>query len=252
MDFTFVPVSAFVQADSQQPNPQANGVFVGNVGAGLLAWAAPIGQITSGAITAQIGNPQVVTLTAVTGTYLGVNWVLAVGQTLVIEPNTPNQEATVITSVNTATNQVQCVIRRNHTPVVGANGQFGITAAAYFLDQARSSMDPDGGSPQGAAQVQLAAIDPVTGHLAGARAATADGQPAANASVASQGLINLFGTVDRLRTVGAGRLDTSDQDILAAILIELRTITMVLVEGLSTQTDPDDYRSAVSVDYPVN
>lgn len=252
MDFTLVPVSTFVQADSQQPSPTANGLFIGNVGAGLLAWSAPIGAVTSGAITANIGVAQAITLSATTGVYLGVTWSLAVGQTLVLEPNTPNQEAVVITAVNTTINQVQGIFRKNHTPVMGSNGLLVITAAAYFLDQARSSMDPDGASPQGAAQVQLAAIDSVTGHLFGARSATADGQPPGNASIVSQGLVNPAGTIDRSRTDGAGRSSTSDQDLLAQILIELRTMNLMLAEGLATQTDPDDYRATVQIDYPLN
>jgi hypothetical protein len=243
MDFTFVPVSAFVQADSQQPNPQANGIFVANAGAGLLAWQAPIGSVTSGAITGLISAPQTITLTRVAGTTNNVSWQLAVGQTVVLDAGTPTQEAFVITAVFPAANQVQGVIRSNHS--LG-------TATAFFLDQARSAMTPDGASAQGVSLVALAAIDPVTGNRYSARAASVDGLPATNATVVSQGLLNPIGTIDRLRTDGAGRLSTSDQDLLAQILIELRTLTLVMAEGLSTQTDPDDYRATVTLDYPLN
>lgn len=243
MDFTFVPVANFVQADSQQPNPQANGIFVANAGAPLLAWQAPVGPIQSGAITGNTSTPQGITLAATTGTTNGVQWVLAIGQTIVLDPNTPLQEAFVIQSVNTTTNVVTGVIRNNHSS--GA-------VTAFFLDQARSLMAADGVPPQGVQLVALAAIDPISGNRFTSRAASADGQPGRNATIVSPGLINPIGTLDRLRTDGAGRLSTSDQDLLAQILIELRTMTMVLQEGLNTTTDPDDYRSAMSVDYPLN
>lgn len=243
MDFTFVPVSNFVQADSQQPNPQANGIFVANAGAALLAWQAPVGPVLSGAITGNTATPQALTLAATSGTTNGVAWVLAVGQTLVLDPNTPTQEAFVIQSVLPATNQVTGVIRNNHSS--GA-------ATAFFLDQSRDLMSPDAAPPQGVQLVALAAIDPTTGLRSSARAATADGQLGRNTTIVSPGLVNPVGTIDRLRTDGAGRLSTSDQDLLAQILIELRTMTMVLQEGLNTSTDPDDYRTALSVDYPLN
>jgi hypothetical protein len=243
MDFTFVPAAAILQADGLQPNPNANALFTANATAGMLAWVAQIGPITSGAITGLIGAPQAITLTRVAGVTNNVSWQLQVGQTIVLEPNTPNQEAFLITSVLPATNQVTGVIRNNHTSAV---------AIAFFLDQQRSLMTPDGFPPQGVGLVALTAIDPITGNRFAARAATVDGLPATNATTVAQGLVNQIGTVDRLRTQGAGRLETSDQDILAQILIELRTITLVLAEGLSTNTDPDDYRATVSIDYPLN
>lgn len=249
MDFTFVPVSNFVQADSQQPNPNANGVFVANSGAGLLAWQAPIGPVTSGSITANINAPQAITLAQVQGTTNNVSWVLAVGQTIVLEPNTPNQEAVVLTAVNTTTNQVQGVIRKNHNINPATNG---IAVTAYFLDQTRSAMAADGVPPQGVQLVALAAIDPLTGNRFSARAATMDGLPATNATVVVEGLLNNLGTIDRGRTDSAGRQSTSDQDLLAAILIELRAMHLTLAEGTGTQTDPDDYRATVSLDYPLN
>ncbi len=243
MDFTFVPVSAFVQADSQQPNPNANGIFVAPAAASQLAWVAPIGPITSGPITGNLSVSQAITLTQVAGLTNNVSWSLAVGQTVVLDPNTPTQEAFVIQTVLPASNQVTGIIRNNHS---------SNRAIAFFLDQARSAMSPDGFPAQGVALVALAAIDPVTGNRFSARTATVDGLPATNATTVAQGLLNPAGTVDRLRTLGAGRLDTSDQDILAQILVELRTITLVLAEGLSTNTDPDDYRATVQLDYPLN
>lgn len=249
MDFTFVPVSAFVQADSQQPNPQANGIFVANAGAGLLAWGVPIGPVLSGPITGNLNVVQGITLSAVSGVSFGVQWRLQVGQTIVLDPNTPTQEAFVIQTVLPASNQVTGFIRNNHSAPPGG---LGVVATAFFLDQARSAMDPDGGAPQGVAQVQLTAIDPRTGLLYGARAATTNGIPATNASLVATALVNPIGTVDPLRTDGAGRLSTSDQDLLAQILIELRTTNLLLAEGLNTQTDPDDYRATVSIDYPLN
>lgn len=249
MDFTFVPVASIKQADGLLPDPNANGIFTANVSAGMLAWVAQIGPVTSGAITGLIGVPQAITLTRVAGTTQGVSWQLQVGQTVVLEPNTPNQEAFVITAVLPATNQVQGVIRNNHTPAAAAPG---VTVIAFFLDQSRSLMSPDGFPPQGVQLVALAAIDPITGNRFGARAATIDGLPPTNATVVAQGLLNPSGTVDRLRTQGAGRLDTSDQDLLGQILIELRTMTLMLAEGLNTQTDPDDYRSQIVIDLPLN
>jgi hypothetical protein len=243
MDFTFVPVANFVQADSQQPNPAANGIYVAPAAAGLMSWAIPVGPILSGTITANFSSTQGITLSATTGITNGVSWQLAVGQTLVLDPNTPTQEAMVITSVNTTTNVVTGIIRNNHS---------SNRAIAFFLDQQRSAMSPDGFPAQGVQLVALAAIDPVSGNRYSARTATTDGLPATNATVVSTGLVNPGGTIDRLRTDGAGRLSTSDQDLLAQILIELRTMSLLLAEGLNTQTDPDDYRSTVSVDYPLN
>jgi hypothetical protein len=243
VDFTFVPVSAFVQADSQQPNPNANGVFVASAGTSLLAWQAPVGPILSGAITGNLSVSQAITLTRVAGTTSNVSWQLAVGQTVVLDPNTPTQEAFVIQSVLPATNQVTGIIRNNHS--LG-------TVSAFFLDQTRSAMAADGVPPQGVQLVALAAIDPVSGNRYSARTASVDGLPAVNATVVVEGLLNNFGTIDRGRTDSAGRQSTSDQDLLSAILIELRTLTMVVAEGLSTTTDPDDYRATVAIDYPLN
>lgn len=249
MDFTFVPVSAFVQADSQQPNPNANGVFVASAGTSLQAWQVPIGPVLSGPITGNINTPQAITLSAVQGVTNGVTWRLAIGQTVVLDPNTPTQEAVVIQAVNLVAGTITGVIRNNHTSPPTGNG---VIATAFFLDQTRSAMSADGVPPQGVQLVALAAIDPLTGNRFSARAATTDGLPATNATVVATGLVNPAGTVDRLRTDGAGRLSTSDQDLLAQILIELRTMSLLLAEGLNTQTDPDDYRASVSVDYPLN
>lgn len=248
MDFTFIPVSAFVQADSQQPNPQANGIFVASAGASFLAWLAAVGPVVSGPITGQF-SPQAITLSRISGVTNNVPWQLAVGQTIVLDPNTPSQEAAVITAVLPATNQIQAVIKNNHTPAAGLPG---VAAIAFFLDQARSAMSPDGFPAQGSALVTLAAIDPVTGNRFSARAATIDGLSPANATVVSQGLVNPYGTIDRQRTDGGGRLSTSDQDLLGQILIELRTMNLMLSEGLATATDPDDYRTQVVNDFPTN
>lgn len=105
-----------------------------------LAWPVTCGPVTSGAI---VGNTvaQTITLTAVAGTSRGVAWALAVGQALVLEPNTATQEAFVITAINVGAKTVTGVIRNNHA----------ITApvSAFYYDQGRSAMIPDGATGQG-------------------------------------------------------------------------------------------------------
>lgn len=179
MDFTFVPVSAILQADGLLPNPSANALFTANATAGMLAWVAPVGPILSGPITGNSGVPQAITLSRVAGVTNGVSWALQVNQTIVLDPNTTTQEAFLITSVLPASNQVVGVIRNNHS---------SNAVISFFLDQSRSLMSPDGFPPQGVALVALAAIDPVSGNRFSARTASVDGLPATNATVVATGL----------------------------------------------------------------
>lgn len=107
-----------------------------------VAWPVAVGPVTSGAITGS-AVAQTITLTAVAGTTRGVAWAISVGQALVIEPNTATQEAFTITAINSGAKTVTGIIRNNHAITAGAT--------AFFYDQARSGMIPDGSSGQGIA-----------------------------------------------------------------------------------------------------
>lgn len=101
----------------------------------MLSWPVTCGPVTSGAITGS-GAAQTITLTAVSGTTRGIAWALQVGQTLVLNAGLSDQDDFVITAINTGSKTVTGVIQNSHSA--------SATATAFFYDQARSAMVPDG------------------------------------------------------------------------------------------------------------
>lgn len=100
--------------------------------------------------------------------------------------------------------------------------------------------------------VGIAGDSPTTTSATPSPAATSDQQPASTVQLTAEGLVTPTGTIDRAREDGVGRVLTSDPDYLQAILMELRTLTAMVAEGLNVQTDPDGYREAMTGDVLLN
>ncbi len=240
-DFTIVPTTTPPTADGLQTNQAQNVISSAPVTPAQLGWLLNVGPVL--AITGNSITPQNITLPALTGTVNGQPWAIAVGQTLILDPGTPTQELAQILVVNPANNTVNVLVRNNHTAG---------TAAVMFLDSARSAMQPDLSSPRGAQLVNLAGLDPLTNTVNAGRAATTNNIPARGAPLSAPAVVNPVGLLDRATSTGAGRLETSDQDLLQQILIELRTTNFLLQEGLGTASDPDEFRAMAQVDFPTN
>lgn len=81
--------------------------------------------------------------------------------------------------------------------------------------------------------------NPLTNTYLPATAAVGDQQSPGSVEASVAMALDPVGLFDRVRTPGAGRLITQDEDLLVAILAELRAIKYILIEGLNTTGDPD-------------
>ena len=82
-------------------------------------------------------------------------------------------------------------------------------------------------------------FNPLTNSYVPANAATTEQQTPGAVEATAMMVANQTNTFDRLHTLGAGRMMTQNEDLMQMILVELRAIKFILIEGLNTSTDPD-------------
>ena len=177
--------------------------------------------------------------TTLTATIAAATNTLTAGQQIRIDRNTAIEEVNYVASSYTsgsATIPLANALQFTHGPCVIEWDQF-------------SAIGPGlkGFTPAGIGIEEEALFNPVDGNYYIERSATQDQMPPQNIVAESPALLNGLGSFDRM--VGlSGRVVTTDYELLQSILVELRTISNLLVEGLNIQTDPDTWRADPSLD----